>query len=235
MAFKEVIALSFIGFFAQNTAFLIHGDSNQGHVTTLGPLGTDATLSVLLKEVFDLKEEVRNQAQEIQTLKALHTFGNNVTSGPLIQQMSEDIHRLDVDLSKQNRTILAMGSNLTAVQTSLQSVNEKIDYLFDYRIHLVNGSNSNSGRVELFHLRQWWTVCDDGFDTNAAKVVCRMLGKSTTNAVAYGKAHFGQGKGNILMDDLVCTGTELDLSKCKHNDLGMNDCGHDEDAGVYCG
>ena len=56
-----------------------------------------------------------------------------------------------------------------------------------------------------------------------------------TNAVAYGKAHFGQGKGNILMDDLVCTGTELELSRCKHNELGINDCGHDEDAGVYCG
>ena len=133
MAFKEVIALSFMGFFAQNTAFLIHGDSNQGHVTTLGPLGGDASLSVLVKEVLNLKEEVRNQAQEIQTLKALHTFGNNVTVGPIVQHMSEDIHRLDVDLSKQNRTILAMGSNLTAVQTSLQSVNEKIDYLFDYR------------------------------------------------------------------------------------------------------
>ena len=133
MAFKEVIALSFMCCFAQNTALLFHGDSNQGQVTTLGPLGADATLSVLVKEVLDLKEEVRNQAQEIQTLKALHTFGNNVTVGPLVQHMSEDIHRLDVDLSKQNRTIAAIGSNLTAVQTSLQSVDKTIDYLLRYR------------------------------------------------------------------------------------------------------
>ena len=133
MAFKEVIALSFMCFFAQNTALLFHGDNNPGQVTTLAPLGGDATLSVLVKDVLNLKEEVRNQAQEIQTRKALHTFGNNVTVGPIVQHMSEDIHRLDVDLSKENRTILAMGSNLTAVQTSLQSVNEKIDYLFDYR------------------------------------------------------------------------------------------------------
>lgn len=133
MAFKEVIALSFMCCLAHNTALLFHGDNNPGQVTTLGPLGTDATLSVLVKEVLNLKEEVRNQAQEIQSLKGLHTFGNNVTVGPIVQHMSEDIHRLDVDLSKQNRTIVAMGSNLTAVQTSLQSVNEKIDYLFDYR------------------------------------------------------------------------------------------------------
>ena len=56
-----------------------------------------------------------------------------------------------------------------------------------------------------------------------------------TNAVAYGKAHFGQGKGNVLMDDLICTGNEVDIFLCKHNALGINDCGHDEDAGVYCG
>ena len=97
------------------------------------PQGTDVTLSVLVKEVLDLKEKVRNQAQEIQTLKALHTFGNNVTVGPIVQHMSEDIHRLDVDLSKQNRTIAAMESNLTAVQTSLQSVDKTIDYLMRYR------------------------------------------------------------------------------------------------------
>ena len=133
MAFKEVIALSFMCCLAQNTALLFHGDNNPGQVTTLAPLGGDATLSVLVKEVLNLKEEVRNQAQEIQTLQALHTFGNNVTVGPIVQHMSEDIHRLDVDLSKQNRTIAAMESNLTAVQTSLQSVDKTIDYLMRYR------------------------------------------------------------------------------------------------------
>ena len=61
------------------------------------------------------------------------------------------------------------------------------------------------------------------------------IANDRTNAVAYGKAHFGQGKGNILIDDLICTGTEAYIFGCKHNDLGINDCGHDEDAGVYCG
>ena len=60
MAFKEVIALSFMCFLEHNAAHLFHGESNPGQVTTLGPLGTDATLSVLVKEVFDLKE-VRKQ------------------------------------------------------------------------------------------------------------------------------------------------------------------------------
>ena len=51
--------------------------------------------------------------------------------------------------------------------------------VFILELKLVNGSTTYSGRVELFYLSQWWTVCDDGFDTNAAKVISRMFGRST--------------------------------------------------------
>ncbi|XP_056001767.1 deleted in malignant brain tumors 1 protein-like [Ostrea edulis] len=96
------------------------------------------------------------------------------------------------------------------------------------------GGDSNSGRVEVRFLGTWGTVCDDLFGTDEAKVVCRMLGNSWGNAVAYGNAHFGQGSGPIFYDDLGCTGTESDLFNCQHSLLGHHDCGHDEDAGVHC-
>ena len=39
-----------------------------------------------------------------------------------------------------------------------------------------NVRGGNSKRVELCYNNRWGTMCDDYFDTNDAKVVCRQLG-----------------------------------------------------------
>lgn len=52
-------------------------------------------------------------------------------------------------------------------------------YVYNYLGIRLTGGNQNSGRVEVFFFGKWGTVCDDNFDNNAAKVVCRMLGLST--------------------------------------------------------
>lgn len=56
-----------------------------------------------------------------------------------------------------------------------------------------------------------------------------------TNAIPYGSAYFGQGAGPIHFDDLECSGSEIDLFRCKRPPIGVQDCGHSEDAGVQCG
>ena len=59
-------------------------------------------------------------------------------------------------------------------------------------IRLVDGDSENEGRVEVFFRGTWGTVCDDGFGTEDANVVCRQLG--FTSGTAYGSATYGQGE-----------------------------------------
>ncbi|XP_030834068.1 deleted in malignant brain tumors 1 protein-like, partial [Strongylocentrotus purpuratus] len=100
-------------------------------------------------------------------------------------------------------------------------------------VRLVNGSSSNEGQVEVFYQGEWGTVCDDGWDLNNADVVCRMLGyPSASNA--WSGAHFGQGSGPIMLDNVNCQGYESSIAECNHAGWFSHNCGHNEDAGVTC-
>ena len=46
-------------------------------------------------------------------------------------------------------------------------------------VRLVNGTNQHEGRVEICSNNRWGTVCDNGWDENEAKVVCKQLGFSS--------------------------------------------------------
>ena len=47
-------------------------------------------------------------------------------------------------------------------------------------LQLVGGQSSNEGRVEICINGVWGTVCDGGWGSNDASVVCRQLGLSYT-------------------------------------------------------
>ena len=98
---------------------------------------------------------------------------------------------------------------------------------------MVGGATDNEGRVEVYHNGTWGTVCDDDWDITDANVVCRQLNYSRATS-APGLAHFGEGSGPILYDNMACNGTEARLADCSHLGIGIHDCTHGEDAAVVC-
>ena len=109
-----------------------------------------------------------------------------------------------------------------------------IHILIGVAVRLVGGSSYYEGRVELYYNGEWGTVCDDGWSSTDAGVVCKQLGLGTYGS-SRNYAYYGQGSGPIWLDNVYCTGSESTITSCGH--LGFNvtrSCSHREDAGVWC-
>ena len=98
----------------------------------------------------------------------------------------------------------------------------------------MGGNNPAEGRVEILHNGEWGTICDDGWDRSDATVICRMLGFLEYGVSSRGSAYFGAGTGEIVLDDVSCTGNESEIGECQYNAVGNHNCDHTEDAGVIC-
>ena len=64
----------------------------------------------------------------------------------------------------------------------------------------------------------WRTLCGEGWDSAAARVVCRQLGFA--DGVVLPHAHFGQTSGTIWFDGVACAGGEEDLGSCARTGWG---------------
>ena len=122
-------------------------------------------------------------------------------------------------------------------------------------IRLNGGTIDKEGRVEVCVNGVWGSICDDGWDTTDAIVVCRQLGYSNSSSCisfsyvcvcfhhvsagisehyTYGGNHFGASLGPLVYSDMQCEGWEKSIEECtKKNHLEIQ-CSHDTIAGVTC-
>jgi len=59
-------------------------------------------------------------------------------------------------------------------------------------VRLADGPNAYTGRVEVYINGTWGIVCDDAWNINAGRVVCRQLGFSNAFSI-HQAAEFGTG------------------------------------------
>ena len=86
----------------------------------------------------------------------------------------------------------------------------------------------------MYYNGEWGTVCDDGWGTADATVVCRQLG-FYSSVRAYRSAHYGQGTGPIWLSRLSCFGNEPNLFECAQLSVRTKNCAHSDDAALQCG
>ena len=68
---------------------------------------------------------------------------------------------------------------------------------------------------------------------NTFTVLCSNTVSGTPNALL--NAQFGEGSGPIFLDEVGCSGRELDLLSCgRGTALGRHRCDHSQDAGIHC-
>ncbi|GLC34632.1 AGAP004118-PA [Pleodorina starrii] len=104
-------------------------------------------------------------------------------------------------------------------------------------VMLLNGwPDGSSGRVEIFHNGELGTVCDDAWDDDDARVVCRELGYDGGYAEWGGAFGPGFEWQPIWMHRVGCRGNESRLADCPiyQSEWGKHTCSHWEDAGVTC-
>eukprot|EP00105_Crassostrea_gigas_P020390 XP_011439161.2 PREDICTED: deleted in malignant brain tumors 1 protein [Crassostrea gigas] len=101
-------------------------------------------------------------------------------------------------------------------------------------VRIVGGTTEYEGRLEIYKLGRWGTVCDNNFNHNLSVVVCRSLGLPWATSEAYGGAVFGRGSGTIWLDNVNCIGSESKIEECSHSPWGSNNCNHGNDISINC-
>lgn len=100
-------------------------------------------------------------------------------------------------------------------------------------MRLSGGSSRCSGTAEFFNNGVWGTVCSFYWDTNDASVACKQLNCGKVHKITSNN-DFGQTTGPIQIDQLECSGQELNLAQCRQRSFTDRTCNATAIAGVVC-
>ncbi len=101
-------------------------------------------------------------------------------------------------------------------------------------VRLFGGDTVNEGTIEVCLGGVWGSICHFGWGPNDIDVICSQLGYSSAGNVPVYAAFFGQSTGPILMDNVICAGTESTIVDCPLDISPRTACTHFQDAGVRC-
>ena len=100
-------------------------------------------------------------------------------------------------------------------------------------VRLVGGSDALEGRLELYKLGHWGTVCNYNWDLADATVVCHQLGYTLVSSLPT-SAVYGRGNGTIWLYNATCTGFEEKLTDCNNSGVGIHFCSNARDVSIRC-
>ena len=93
------------------------------------------------------------------------------------------------------------------------------------------------GIVEVWHNGAWGTVCNTNWNYHTAFVACRTAGFNSAVRAVTNASYYGRGTGNVILDNVQCTGSEATLFDCPHASWRVvsSSCrNHARDAAVIC-
>ena len=100
------------------------------------------------------------------------------------------------------------------------------------QVRLNGNRDPREGRLEVLHSGTWGTVCRNGLNEAAARVVCntlgfRYVGRSVRN-------NYGHGPGQTWLNSFQCSGTEENIAECIHDRRGFSGCLSNEYEAISC-
>lgn len=100
-------------------------------------------------------------------------------------------------------------------------------------LRLNGGRTPMEGRLEVFYMGYWGTICDDYWQYQEGIVACRQMGFPGSESNNASTNHL-KTDVPILLDDVNCVGYEDRITDCYHRDWTLNDCTHLEDVYLTC-